>query len=60
MAITAQLPLSGLIRTASHPVTQKIRTVGFFFESGLHWQFAVRPLLFTVAYVPASKPLDHA
>jgi len=37
---------------------QKIRMIGFFFDSGLHWQFAVRLLLFQ--YVPASKPFDHA
>jgi len=31
-----ELELSGLIETASHPVMQKIRIIGFFFENGSH------------------------
>jgi hypothetical protein len=42
------LELSGLIGTANYPDMHKIRTVGFFFEYRLHWQFEVRPLLSTV------------
>jgi len=45
---TLELRLSGLIGTVSHPDMQKIRKIGFFFENRLHWQFAVRLLLFTV------------
>jgi len=45
---TAELHLSGLIETASHPDVQKIRIFGFFFENRLHWQLKVRLLLFTV------------
>jgi len=37
--ITAELPLSGLTVTASRLVMQKIRTIGFFFESRIHWRF---------------------
>jgi len=33
--------LSGLIGTASHSDTQKIRITGFFSENRLHWQFEV-------------------
>jgi len=40
--------LSGLIGTASHPDMQKILIVGLFCAYRLHWQFAVRLLLFTV------------
>ena len=36
-----ELHLSGLIGTASHPDMQEIRTIGFFFEKWLHWQFKV-------------------
>ena len=39
---------TGLIGKESHPDMQKIRVIGFFFENRLHWQFAVRLLLFTV------------
>jgi hypothetical protein len=45
---TAELHLSRLIGTASHPAMQKIRIIGFFFEHRLHWQFEVLLLLFTV------------
>jgi len=38
---TVELHLSGLIGTTSHPVMQKIRIIGFFFENRLHWQFEV-------------------
>jgi len=38
---TAQLHLSALIGTASHPDMQKIRIVVFFFANSLHWQSAV-------------------
>ena len=38
---TVELHLSGLIGTASHPDMQKIRIIGFFSESRLHWQFEV-------------------
>jgi len=43
-----ELHLSGLIGTANHSDMQKIPIIGFFFENRLHWQFAVRLLLFTV------------
>jgi hypothetical protein len=43
---TVKFHLSGLIVTASHPDMQKIRTIGFFFESWLHWKFEVQLLLF--------------
>jgi hypothetical protein len=45
---TAALHLSGIIGTSSHPDMQEIRKIGFFSENKLHWQFAVRLLLFTV------------
>jgi hypothetical protein len=45
---TAELHLSGLIGTASHPKMHKIRIIGFFFDNRLHWQFEVRLLLLTV------------
>jgi hypothetical protein len=45
---TVDLHLSGLIGTGSHPDMQKIRTIEFFFENRLHWQFEVWLLLFTV------------
>ena len=48
---TEELRLSGLIGTASHPDVQKYRIIGFLFEIGLHWQFEVLLLLFTVTYV---------
>jgi hypothetical protein len=41
---TVELRFSGLIRTASHSDTQKIRIIGFYFESGLHWQFEVETI----------------
>jgi len=44
----AELHLSGLIGTASHPDMQKIWIIGFFFENRLHWQCKVWPLLFAV------------
>ena len=47
-SLTVELHLSGLIRTAIHPDMQKARITGFFFENRLHWQFAVRLLLFAV------------
>ena len=36
-----ELHVSRIIWTAIHPDMQKIRTVGFFFENELHWQFEV-------------------
>jgi hypothetical protein len=39
LGYTAELHLSGLIGTASHPDVQKIRIIGFFLENTLHWQF---------------------
>jgi len=45
---TVKLHQSGLSGAASHPDMQKILIIGFFFENKLHWQFAVRLLLFTV------------
>jgi hypothetical protein len=45
---TVALRLSGLIGTASHPDTQKLRIIVFFFESRLLWLFEFRLLLFTV------------
>ena len=44
---TVELRLSELIGTKSNPDMLKIWVVGFFFENSLHWQFAVRLLLFT-------------
>jgi len=44
---TLELRLSGLIGTASHPDTQKIRIIGFFFENRVQWQFEFLLLLFT-------------
>ena len=38
----AELHLSGLTGTASHPDTQKVRIIGFFSENRLHWQFEVK------------------
>jgi hypothetical protein len=38
---TVELHLSGLIGTASHPDTPKLRIIGFFFENRLHWHFEV-------------------
>ena len=32
--------------TARHSVMQKIRIIGFFFENGLHWQFAVHKVFY--------------
>jgi len=40
--LTVELHLSGLIGTASHLDMQKIRIIGFIFQSRLHWQFEVR------------------
>ena len=40
-ASTVQLHLSGLNGTVIHPDMQKIRIIGLFFESGLHWHFEV-------------------
>jgi hypothetical protein len=48
MLITVERHLSGLNGKASHSYMQKIRIIGFLFENRLHWQFAVRLLLFTV------------
>ena len=45
---TVQIHLSGLTGTANHPDMQKIRIIRFSFENRLHWQFAVRLLLFTL------------
>ena len=50
--------LSGLSGAASHPDRQKIRIIWLFFEHGLHWQFEVRLLLFTLC--TCEKPFDHA
>jgi len=35
----AELQLSGLIGTASHPDMQKFRIIEFFLEKRLHWQY---------------------
>jgi hypothetical protein len=40
--LTVELHLSGLIGTASHLDKQKIRIIGFIFQSRLRWQFEVR------------------
>jgi hypothetical protein len=45
---TATRPVVQKIGTATRPVVQKIGIIGFFFENVLHWQFAVRLLLFAV------------
>ena len=58
LSSTVELHLSGLIEMASHPDLYKIRIIGFFFESSLHWQFEVRLLILT--YVSAFKPCNHA
>jgi len=55
---TVELHLSDLIGTVNHPGMPKIRIIGFFFESRLHWQFEVWLLLFAVC--TASTPFDHA
>jgi len=47
-AITVELHLSVLNGAASQTDMQEIRIIGFFFENRLHWQFQVRPLLFTL------------
>jgi len=39
--IAAELQLSGLTGTASHPDIHKFRIIGFFLENRLHWQFEV-------------------
>jgi len=52
---TEQLPLRGLITTASLPDTQEIRIIGFFFENWLRLQFEVRLLLFTVCEVKVNQ-----
>jgi hypothetical protein len=36
---TVELHLSGLIGTASHPDTQKIRITGYFLKIRPHWQY---------------------
>jgi hypothetical protein len=38
---TAELHLSRLTGTTSHPDMQKIRIIGFFYENKLHYQFEV-------------------
>jgi len=38
---TVELHLTGLSGTTSHPDMQKIRIIGFFFDSRLHGQFYV-------------------
>ena len=43
---TVELRLSELISTKRHPDVLKIQAVGFLFENRVHWQFAVRLLLF--------------
>jgi hypothetical protein len=55
---TVELHFSGLIGTAKHPVMQKIRIIGFFFENGYigSLQFGC----YYLQYIPASKPFDHA
>ena len=45
---TAELQLSGMIGTASHPDMQKIRIAVFFIENRRHSHFVVRLLLITV------------
>jgi hypothetical protein len=39
---------SGLTGMVSHPDTQKIQIIGFFFHNRLHWQSEFQLLLFTV------------
>jgi len=41
----AERHLSGLIGTASHTDKQKVRIIGFFFETRVLWQFEVQLLL---------------
>ena len=53
---TVELHLSGLIGTASLPGMQKIRIIGFFFDSSLNWQLGC----YYLQNVPASKPFDYA
>ena len=59
VCITVELHSSGLIGTASHLVMQKTRVIGLVFENRLHWQFAVRLLLFTVCTALASKSFNY-
>ena len=59
-----ELHLPGLIGTASHPVIQKIRIIGFLFENRLHWQLEVGKKFtngcFRVQiYLRANKTLVH-
>jgi hypothetical protein len=50
VVVRAELHLSGLMGTASHPVMQKIGIIGFFFENRLHWQFEVENKVFKRLY----------
>jgi len=45
---TAELHLSGLTGTKSHPDMKEMWVIGFLLENKLPWQFEVRLLLFTV------------
>jgi hypothetical protein len=55
MLCTAELHLSGLIGTASHPNVHKLRITEIFFENVLPWQFEVENnfdnYLFWAAYL---------
>jgi hypothetical protein len=54
---TAELHLSGLIGTASHSDTQKIRIIGFLFENMLRWQFEVEKIILQTAALRTNKTL---
>jgi hypothetical protein len=41
---TVELHLYGVTGTASHPDTQQIRIIGFFFENRPHWQSEVQKI----------------
>jgi len=47
---TAELHLSGLAGTASHPDMKKIRIIGFFFEKRLHGQIEVGKKILQTAF----------
>ena len=55
----AELHLSGLILTDSHPDKQKIRIIGFFLKK-IGYISSLQLGSYCLQYVPASKPFDHS
>jgi len=53
----AELHLSGLIGTASHPDMQKIWIIGFFLKIG--YIGSVKFGRYYLEYAPASKPFNY-